>query len=1154
VGDGSGPLPRRWFDVALDALAVAGVVALLAVPLAAVLSVSAPVKATDAGVVLPPLPRGRVGKPLSDVPVFTAGSEAAADAADSRVLTDPDLMAGALDRQFRAAFGPGGDAGLLEVARRPERVASVGTLGSTADPLRFPAVEQVLDRVLGTGAVPASKVPTLDDLAGLLALAAAGSPSVPGSYQLRAPWSFPNAARIAYALYDRASHASQRCVPQLGRALLVSTNTPATLTSDSPARAQYDENVYQATVSEFHRAAGDCPDDPTPLWLLGQFQSLSRHPDAARATFTTLERSFPRSALGWSGEADARMRAAYRVDVRERYSAASDFALAQALYRRAEGLAPREPGLRLGEARAAFGLRRFRKAAEIQLTATRAMSAAVRQPFEGRLVMYLEQARRFSEAADHAASRPEVVPPPAGRGLVAGGTDVTDGVGEADALGPISYGAVGMRPVHLEVISPPDQLAFTDTVTDLSFIPRFRPDVLTVTGNRGRDLVLAGRTDEARALAAGADTSSYEDPASTRLLGGVADYESGAGVGRAARVVDAADAARDAGSTAPGEDLRPARLLDADQNMWRFAGDLARARHAAGEWFGLAPEDPRAADRLGEVEYLLGDYGHAASHFAQAAAAVAASGPGDVTRADELLKQGTALEMDGKLGRARATLRRADEAAAGSIPVDFDYRLSGPEPRRAVLDSYNARLQAGDTELRDSARKDARFEAAARHYEAAREREGQLGPVRYPADSFTKIDVQMLATRREPVFRPEVLENNQALVLVHLGREREAYAAIRRAVASDPKNPYFLANRAYVETKLGHPAAAIRSYRASLADGPVLPWAANNLGVLLADEGHLSRAAEEFRRAVAADAEYTTGEFNLGLALDRMGPAHVLEAQGELAAAARRDPELRERDHELVTDDETYITTLDLSKPLPPNWQLTTSEQRAPITVATVVFALLLFRVFRAFVEDKASEKATEGTLRAFTKRVSGRADGLGRRVPAAFALAAVVAVFVYPLARSSGATRGEFLLLGSGVAVATFAFMRLRSAIARRSAVGTRHSPCLPAVVVGGAAALVGVGFAPMPATRSDEPIPHHARWWGTGLLGALTVILLLVGRFTAVPFATQLGVVCLVMTSSALVPVEPYDGVLLEEGHRALFVAVALAVVAALHEFGVL
>jgi hypothetical protein len=42
--------------------------------------------------------------------------------------------------------------------------------------------------------------------------------------------------------------------------------------------------------------------------------------------------------------------------------------------------------------------------------------------------------------------------------------------------------------------------------------------------------------------------------------------------------------------------------------------------------------------------------------------------------------------------------------------------------------------------------------------------------------------------------------------------------------------------------------------------------------------------------------------------------------------------------------------------------------------------------------------------------------------------------------------------------------------------------------------------------------------------------------------------------MTSSALVPVEPYDGVLLEEGHLALFIAIALASVGAMVELGVL
>jgi hypothetical protein len=230
------------------------------------------------------------------------------------------------------------------------------------------------------------------------------------------------------------------------------------------------------------------------------------------------------------------------------------------------------------------------------------------------------------------------------------------------------------------------------------------------------------------------------------------------------------------------------------------------------------------------------------------------------------------------------------------------------------------------------------------------------------------------------------------------------------------------------------------------------------------------------------------------------------------------------------------------------------STARPSITVAGVVLALLLIRVVMTFMQDKALEKAASRTVGTTAARLPARAANFGIRIPGALALVAVVAVFLFPLARSSGTTTGDYLLLGVGVTVTTLAFMRLRSAIARHHSVHARHYPCLPAVAVGGAAALIGLGFAPMPATKSDAELPHRARWIATGLLGALTLVLVLVGKFSGVPFATQLGMVCLVMTASALLPIAPYDGEFFERRHVGLFVAVALAALATLVELGVL
>ena len=318
MGDGGGRLPRRWVDVVLDVLAVAGVVAVLVFPAAAVASVSSPPKIADPATTLAPLHRSPVGDGRRDVPVF----------ASARDDVEAEISAGglpaALADHSQAVFGASGGPELLALASNGD-----ATLPLTEYPLHDPRVDQLLDRTPDVGAMPAAKVAAVNDLAGLLVLAAVND-----------GFEFPNAAPVAYALYDRARQ-SDACDPQLNLAFLVSANL-------APLR--------DATVAEFERATRDCPGDPTPRWLLGQWESV-RLPtgDAALETFRQLERRFPGSALGWSGEADTLVRDAYRVDVPQPFTAQADFRRAEALYRRAELLDPREPGLLAGEARARGG-------------------------------------------------------------------------------------------------------------------------------------------------------------------------------------------------------------------------------------------------------------------------------------------------------------------------------------------------------------------------------------------------------------------------------------------------------------------------------------------------------------------------------------------------------------------------------------------------------------------------------------------------------------------------------------------------------------------------------------------------------------------------------------------------------------------------------
>ncbi len=116
-----------------------------------------------------------------------------------------------------------------------------------------------------------------------------------------------------------------------------------------------------------------------------------RDPSAALATFRALERSFPRSAAGWSGEADTYLRMAFAQPRTAQFTRRRDAEEALARYRRAATLDP-DPELRFGIARALAELGRPAQAAG--LIAALPQSAGTRAA----LVTYLEAAHRNAAA------------------------------------------------------------------------------------------------------------------------------------------------------------------------------------------------------------------------------------------------------------------------------------------------------------------------------------------------------------------------------------------------------------------------------------------------------------------------------------------------------------------------------------------------------------------------------------------------------------------------------------------------------------------------------------------------------------------------------------------------------------------------------------
>ena len=179
---------------------------------------------------------------LRQVPVFEDAPDLAA------ALAGPSQMRAALRAGMADVLDPPAVTALLRLVESDETVTIKG--GESVDPLtvpypyRYPAIERLLPAEFADPA-------RANDLGALLILAAAGFEGE----SLYAP--FPNAGFAAFAVLDRA-RSGDACAPQLNLAFLLSADT-------NPR----DDDVAR----EYELAADRCGGDPTPLWLLAQFQS-----------------------------------------------------------------------------------------------------------------------------------------------------------------------------------------------------------------------------------------------------------------------------------------------------------------------------------------------------------------------------------------------------------------------------------------------------------------------------------------------------------------------------------------------------------------------------------------------------------------------------------------------------------------------------------------------------------------------------------------------------------------------------------------------------------------------------------------------------------------------------------------------------------------
>ena len=533
----------------------------------------------------------------------------------------------------------------------------------------------------------------------------------------------------------------------------------------------------------------------------------------------------------------------------------------------------------------------------------------------------------------------------------------------------------------------------------------------------------------------------------------------------------------------------------------------------------------------GEVAFLSGNYPGAESAFDQALrryqTRLRFEDVHDFQGADGLptryylaraqlklaLSQSRADDRDRALGTYQAVIDLTAELAVAGLQDATDDHL--------IQTRYHALAQRGDLHL------------AAGRYDQAVSSYGDAIGLSTAVQRFTPGGEAMLTG---------AAESNRALALLRAGRAADSVASARQALARDADNPIFIEAYASALRETGDSAAAITAYRSALAADPTLFTAQNNLGVLLARTGQHQEAELAFRRSIGVNLDYALGWANLGGVLNAPLPlSEFLEAQGAWLRAASLQPNLRGARPGPTLDEAVYASNLDLSRPLPPDWQFTSSG-RPPVTGFGIFMIIsLIWRVGSGLGLDQLVGRIAE---RVVTARPAARPRWRLLTIPLhpaiAFA-ASVLIVMITSLAtlRSAGgaATLFEIGLVGLGATAVLAAFLTAR--LTR----GTHHFSSPPAVGLGLGLSLAQVPFIPVPCLGALPANHERARWRGILVLAGIAAALCAVAAFLPAPVLRTLAVASVAATASALLPVRPFDGGYVRRRRTQWLITIALA-----------
>jgi tetratricopeptide (TPR) repeat protein len=103
------------------------------------------------------------------------------------------------------------------------------------------------------------------------------------------------------------------------------------------------------------------------------------------------------------------------------------------------------------------------------------------------------------------------------------------------------------------------------------------------------------------------------------------------------------------------------------------------------------------------------------------------------------------------------------------------------------------------------------------------------------------------------------------------GRQSEAEATLRRAIALSPDDPSIRNNLGIVLVQTGRFQEAVQELTTLLDANPSFFAARNNLAIALAESGDLVRAEREVRQSLESDPDYLDAQLTLAAILDRAG-------------------------------------------------------------------------------------------------------------------------------------------------------------------------------------------------------------------------------------------------------------------------------------------